>query len=69
MFCTDDRHLEDIMTEGHIDHCIRKAINLGLDPVTCEWRMATINPARCYNLKDQGAVAPGFRGTWRWTAQ
>jgi adenine deaminase len=61
MFCTDDRHLEDIMTEGHIDHCIRKAINLGLDPVTAV-RMATINPARCYNLKDQGAVAPGFRG-------
>ncbi|MGI6704263.1 MAG: adenine deaminase [Clostridia bacterium] len=61
MFCTDDRHLEDIMTEGHIDHCIRKAIGLGLDPMTAV-RMATINPARCYNLKDQGAIAPGYRG-------
>ncbi len=61
MFCTDDRHLEDIMTDGHIDHCIRKAIDLGLDPVTA-LRMATINTARCYNLKGQGAVAPGYRG-------
>ena len=61
MFCTDDRHLEDIMTEGHIDHCIRKAIKLGLDPVTAV-RLATISPARCYNLKGQGAVAPGYRG-------
>ncbi|MFA7214804.1 MAG: adenine deaminase [Bacillota bacterium] len=61
MFCTDDRHIEDIMTEGHIDHCIRKSIALGLDPVTAI-RQATINPARCYNLKGQGAVAPGYRG-------
>jgi len=61
MFCTDDRHLEDIMTGGHIDHCIRKAVSLGLDPVTAV-RMATINPARCYNLKGQGATAPGYRG-------
>ncbi len=61
MFCTDDRHLEDIMAEGHIDHCIRRAVELGLDPVTAV-RLATINPAQCYNLKDQGAVAPGYRG-------
>lgn len=61
MFCTDDRHLEDIITEGHIDHCIRKSIRLGLDPVTAI-RLSTINPAQCYNLKRQGAVAPGYRG-------
>lgn len=61
MFCTDDRHLEDIMTEGHIDHCIRKAIKLGLHPVTAI-RLATINPACCYNLKGRGAIAPGYRG-------
>ncbi len=61
MFCTDDRHLEDIMTEGHIDHCIRRSVGLGLDPVTAI-RMATINPAECYGLKRQGAIAPGYRG-------
>ncbi len=60
MFCTDDRHLEDIMTEGHIDYCIRRAIELGLNPVTAV-RLATINPAQCYGLKDQGAIAPGYR--------
>ena len=59
-FCTDDKHIEDILHEGHIDHCVRRAIQLGLDPIT-SIRMATINAARCYGLKHLGAIAPGFQ--------
>lgn len=57
-FCTDDKHIEDIQREGHIDHNVRKAIRLGMNPISAI-KMATINAANCYGLKDTGAVAPG----------
>jgi adenine deaminase len=60
LFCTDDKQPADILTEGHIDHNIRRAVELGLDPVTAV-RMATLNAAECYGLRDRGAVAPGYR--------
>lgn len=59
MFCTDDKHPEDILRHGHIDYIVRRAISLGMDPITAI-QMATINPARCYNLRDIGAIAPGY---------
>lgn len=59
-FCTDDKHIDQICREGHINASLRKAVALGMDPVTAV-RMATINPARCYGLKDLGGIAPGYR--------
>ena len=59
-FCTDDKHIEDIRREGHISHCIRKAIALGLDPIKA-YQMATINTAKCYHLSHVGAIAPGYQ--------
>lgn len=58
-FCTDDKHIEDIMTEGTIDYEIREALKLGCSPADAI-RMATINTAEHYGLKDRGAIAPGF---------
>jgi len=58
VFASDDRHPSDLIEEGHINHIIRKAIALGTDPI-CAIRMATINPARYFNLKDKGIIAPG----------
>lgn len=60
-FCTDDKHTEGITKDGHIDHCIRKAIKLGLDPIKAI-KMATIQSARCYGLRHLGAIAPGYQG-------
>ena len=60
MFCTDDRHPADLLDEGHIDYLIRTAIGLGLDPITAI-RMATLNPAEYFGLRDRGAIAPGRR--------
>lgn len=57
-FCTDDKHIEDIMREGHIDHNVRKAVALGINSVEAI-QMATINAARTYGLHHLGAVAPG----------
>lgn len=59
-FCTDDKHIADIRREGTIRHCIRRSIALGL-PAADAYRMATINAARIYGLKDLGAAAPGYR--------
>jgi adenine deaminase len=60
MWCTDDRHPGDILSEGHVDYIIRKAISLGLDPVRAI-QMGTINCARYFGINDVGAIAPGRR--------
>ena len=59
-FATDDKQPDDLAREGHIDHCVRRAIVGGVDPVTAI-QMASINTARHYGLNDLGAVAPGYR--------
>jgi adenine deaminase len=59
---TDDRDPADLLRQGHIDHLIRTAIGLGLDPVTAI-QMATLNPAEWFGLarRGYGAIAPGYR--------
>ena len=59
MFCTDDKHPMDIVHEGHINYNINLAIEEGIDPITAI-QMATINIANCYQLKQVGAIAPGY---------
>ena len=59
MFCTDDRHINDIMDYGHIDNIIRKAINLGVDPVIA-YKMASCTAGVYFGLRDRGAISPGF---------
>jgi len=59
-FCTDDRQPSDLLSEGHIDFMIRKAIAGGIDPITAI-RMATLNPAEYFRLYDRGGIAPGKR--------
>ena len=58
-FVTDDRHPKDLLEKGHIDHMIKMAIKEGLDPVSAI-RLATINTAQYFRLKDLGAIAPGY---------
>jgi adenine deaminase len=59
-FCTDDRHPEDLLDEGHIDALLRMAIAEGLDPITAI-QMATINTANYFGLRGLGMLAPGYR--------
>lgn len=58
-FATDDKLPGDLVREGQIDHSIRKAIKLGVAPVTAI-QMGTINTARYYRLKNHGAIAPRY---------
>lgn len=60
LFCTDDKHLDDIARDGHLRWNVRQAISLGMKPVTAI-KMATWNAAREYGLRDLGAVAAGYR--------
>lgn len=59
-FCTDDRHPADLLDQGSIDYMVRTAIANGVDPITAI-RIATINTAEYFNLRDRGAVSPGRR--------
>ena len=57
-FCTDDRHVDTLVREGSIDHCIRTAIAAGM-PENLALRMATLSAAECFGLTDRGVIAPG----------
>ena len=59
-FVSDDLHPQDIRDRGHLDHILRKAVSLGMDPVTAI-QLVTLNPAEHFGLRDRGAVGPGFR--------
>lgn len=59
LFCSDDCHLEQLMTEGHINNNIRLAVKNGLDPLLAI-SMASLNAAECYGLKKRGGIAPGW---------
>lgn len=60
LFCTDDKHLDDIAREGHIRWNVHQAVQLGM-PVVDAICMASYNAARVYGLKGVGAIAPGYR--------
>jgi len=58
LLVSDDRHPEDLMREGHMDHLVRRAIEEGVDPIEAI-QMATLNPAQHYNLDLHiGGIAP-----------
>ena len=48
-FCADDKLVEDIDRQGHIDHHVWQAIREGVDPMMA-WRMATLSPAAFYRI-------------------
>ena len=58
-FATDDKLAGDLVSEGHIDHSVRKAIKMGLSPMAA-LQIATISPARHYRLRNFGAIAPRY---------
>ncbi|WP_035321712.1 adenine deaminase [Peribacillus kribbensis] len=59
LFGTDDKHIDDLLYEGSIDHNVKLAIQHGVDPINAI-QMASFSPAECYGLKHKGAIAPGY---------
>ncbi|MEN8614367.1 adenine deaminase [Dehalogenimonas sp. THU2] len=60
MFVVDDRSCADLKRDGDMDAIVRKAVKLGLEPVTAI-QLATINLAEYFGMRWVGAVAPGYR--------
>jgi adenine deaminase len=57
--CTDDIEPADLLVNGHMDRVIREIISQGIHPaVAIRW--ATYTGARHYQLRDHGAIAPGY---------
>ncbi|KEK17517.1 adenine deaminase [Bacillus manliponensis] len=59
LFCTDDKHLDDLIEEGSVDYNVRLAIENGLSPITAI-SMASLHAAQCYGFQTKGAIAPGY---------
>ncbi|MBM2852720.1 MAG: adenine deaminase [Candidatus Nitrosotenuis sp.] len=59
MFCSDGLDPVDMTKFGHIDHCIRESVRLGVDVIDAI-TMASKNCFDYYNMgKDLGGIAPG----------
>ena len=59
MFCTDDKHINDIQDEGHIDYNVNRSIELGLSPMKAI-QLATFNAAKHFRVDEEiGSVTPG----------
>ena len=59
MFCTDDKHPDEILEEGHIDYMVNRSIELGLSPIQAI-QMATINAAKHFRIDHLvGSLSPG----------
>lgn len=57
-FCTDDVMPDVLLSEGHLDRVMRKAIALGM-PVERVIYAATLAPAIRMRMFDRGMIAPG----------
>ncbi|GAB1483225.1 adenine deaminase [Treponema sp.] len=60
LLCSDDRHANDLLADGHIDRSLRMLVQRGVDPLDA-LGMASINAARHYGLRSSGAIAPGYK--------
>lgn len=55
---SDDSHPHTLISDGHLDHIVRRAVEEGIDPITAI-QMVTINTAECFGLgRELGSVTP-----------
>ncbi len=57
MFCSDDKHPDDLMKNGHIDTLARRAVAQGYDPIDV-LRICSLTPIKHYKL-DVGLLQKG----------
>ena len=58
IFVTDDRHPHDL--KSHINGMVRTCVKAGINPIKAI-RIASLNPAEYFGLKNTGAIAPGYK--------
>ncbi len=59
LLVSDDKHPADLIALGHLDEVIRRAVHAGKNVVDAV-RMASLNAAEHFGIKDTGAIAPGY---------
>ena len=57
-YATDDRHPKDLRV--HINDMVRRAVDAGVDVIKAV-QIGSLNTAEYFGLKNQGAVAPGYK--------
>ncbi|MDD3236916.1 MAG: adenine deaminase [Candidatus Gastranaerophilales bacterium] len=57
-FVTDDRHPTELYE--HINSMVRRCVAAGISPVKAI-QMASLNAAEYFDIKDVGAIAPGYK--------
>ena len=57
MFCSDDKHPDDLIKNGHINTLVRRAVAKGFDPIDV-LSACSLNPIKHYKL-DIGLLQPG----------
>ncbi len=56
---SDDTHPSTLITKGHMDYIVKRAIEEGVNPITAI-QMVTINVAQCFGMdRDLGSISPG----------
>lgn len=59
MLISDDTHPHTLISQGHLDHLVRRAVQEGIDVLTAI-QMVTINCAQCFQMDHElGSIAPG----------
>ena len=56
---SDDTHPHTLLTQGHLDYIVKRAMEEGIDPITAV-QMVTINCAQCFHMDHEiGSITPG----------
>lgn len=56
---SDDTHPHTLLSQGHLDYILRRAVEEGIDPITAI-QMVTINAAQCFRMDHElGSITPG----------
>jgi adenine deaminase len=58
--CSDDREPDTLLEEGHLDDCLRLAVEAGVSEIDA-LIMATLNPAEYHGFTELGALGPGYQ--------
>lgn len=58
--CTDDREPDTLLTDGHMNDCVRLAVQHGV-PIEDALVLATSNPADYHHFDRLGWLAPGYQ--------
>lgn len=60
IFVSDDIHPEELITLGHLNRILKKAVNYNI-PYHWAVRMVSFNPANFFGFKRLGLIAPGYK--------